>query len=322
MERVPHNPPPVTIAIPTYNRAATYLPECLGGALRQTYSNLEIIVADNGSTDRTSDLVAQCGDPRVRYFRHPRNIAPNDNYNFCLGQARGAYFQLLQDDEQIDPDFVESCLRAVGYSTAFGLIHTGVRTVDARGTAIGDCFNRAGVTSLDELFLDWFAGRTALYLCSTLFHREALLEAGGFASRHNLFQDVVAQVKVAARMPRAEIAAIKATTRQHGGQFTYGANVRRWCEDSLELLDLMCRLTPDRQALVRRRGSRFFATIGYSRASMIRNPFERLRAYFLVHRLFDRRYLPPARLVLSSTGAYRRLRQAKRRLLRRPAWVD
>ena len=323
MERAAQNEPLVSIAIPTYNRAGTYLRSCLAGALGQTYANLEIIAADNGSTDGTADLVASYNDPRIRYFRHPVNIVPNDNFNFCLRQARGAYFQLLLDDEQIDADFVESCLRAAGFSTEFGLIRTGLRTVDARGTVIDESPNLADAgDSLSDYFLAWMAGRTKLYLCNTLLNRAALIDSGGFQSRHNLFQDVIAQVNVAARMPRVEVAPVKATTRQHSGQNTYAVKVQGWCEDSLELLELMCRVAPDREELVRERGTRFFALIGYSRANAIRSPAERARAYAMVYRLFGRRYVPPLRMALSGTALYRSLRQVKRRVLNRPAWVD
>src|SRR5436190_18430731 len=171
MDRVPPNPPLVTIAIPTYNRAATYFPICLEGALRQTYPNLEIIVADNGSTDHTRDIVSRYHDPRVRYFRHPKNVKPNDNYNFCVREARGVYFQLLQDDEQIDSDFVETCLKAVDYATDVGFIQTGLRVVNANGDWLVDRPNRAADTSFSDFLLSWFDGRTALYLCNTLFER-------------------------------------------------------------------------------------------------------------------------------------------------------
>lgn len=316
------NSPLVTIAIPTYNRAATYLRACLECALGQTYKHLEIIVADNGSTDHSGDLVKAYGDPRIRYFRHPANLRPNDNFTFCLRQARGDYFQLLLDDEQIDADFVETGLRAAGFRTDVGLIRTGLRTINAKDTVIAESPNRAGDLALADFFLAWFDGRTALYLCNTLFNRVALLDAGGFNSRHNLFQDVIAQVKVAACMPRADVMDIKATTRQHGGQYTYAARVQAWCEDSLDLLDLMCRTAPDRQELIRRRGARFFALIGYSRANAVRSPVERARAYATVYRLFDRCQAPPLRMALSGTALYRSLRQVKRRVLGRPAWVD
>lgn len=314
--------PLVTIAIPTYNRARSYLRPCLEGALKQTYADIEILVVDNGSTDDTREVVAGYGDPRVRYHRHPKNIVPNDNFNFCVRQARGAYVQLLLDDEQIDFDFVETCLRAVDFRSDVGLIRTGLRKINARNSVTGETFNRAADTSLSDFFLAWFENRTAIYLCNTLFNRAALLDVGGFGSRHNLFQDVMAQVRVAAKLPRADVASIKASTRVHRGQYTFANNVQAWCEDSLDLLDLMCLSAPDRADVIRERGSRFFAMIGYSRANAVRAPIERARAYAAVYRLFERRYLPPLRMAFSSTAIYRSLRQAKRWCLRRPAWVD
>jgi glycosyltransferase involved in cell wall biosynthesis len=314
--------PLVTIAIPTYNRAATYLRPCLDSALAQSYSNIEIIVSDNGSTDDTAALVQRCRDPRVRYFRQPMNIVPNENFNFCLRQARGDYFLLLLDDEQIDSDFVETCLRVADYRTDFGLLRTGLRTIDANGATLSEVPNLAGGLSLGNFFLAWIAGRTALYLCNTLFNRAALLAVGGFGSRHNLFQDVSAQVQVAARWPRADSPAVKASTRRHGSQFTYAATVRAWCEDSIDLLTLMCALAPEQQDAIRQRGARFFAMIGYSRASSIRSPLGRARTYAMVYRLFGHSYVPPLRMVLASTKVYRSLRQMKRRLLGWPVWVD
>ena len=322
MPGIPPNAPRVTIAIPTYNRAKTYLPVCLEGVLRQTYPNLEIIVADNGSTDDTPAVVRRYNDPRIRYFRQPRNITPNDNFNFCLRQASGAYFQLLLDDEQIDPDFVETCLRFAQFRTDVGLIRTGLRVVDVNGVLIDEAPNAAGGTALSELFLDWFAGRTKIYLCNTLINRAALIDVGGFASRHNLFQDVMAQVRVAAKMPRIDVPHVKASTRLHRGQFTYSAKVQAWCEDSLDLLALMCRLAADRQELVRARGLRFFAMIGYSRANAVRSPIERMRAYATVYQRFDRRHWPPLRMALSGTTIYRSLRDMKRRMLHKPVWAD
>lgn len=316
----PH--PLVTIAIPTYNRADTFLRPALEGALNQTYPNLEIIVADNGSTDNTAAVVKRYRDSRIRYFRQPVNIVPNENFNFCLRQARGTYFQLLLDDEQIDPDFVETCLRVADFSDDFGLLRTGLRTIDANGNVIGETPNLAAGLSLDEFFLAWFAGRTTLYLCNTLFHRATLLASGGFQSRHNLFQDVMAQARVAAIRPRADSPLIKATTRLHRAQYTYAATVRAWCEDSRDLLELISGVAAARRELVHERGARFFAMIGYSRASSIRSPLARARAYAMVYRSFERRYMPPLRMALSSTAMYRSLRQIKRRLLGRPAWVD
>jgi len=67
------------------------------------YPDLEILVSDNCSTDDTERVVRSFGDPRVRYVRHPENIGANNNFNYCIKEARGVYFLLFHDDDMIDP---------------------------------------------------------------------------------------------------------------------------------------------------------------------------------------------------------------------------
>ena len=318
----PEKFPLVTIGIPTYNRANGYLREALESALAQSYPNLEIVVSDNGSTDNTESVVRSYADPRVRYFRQQPPVVPNDNFNFCLSQANGAYFLLLHDDDKVDSDFVETCLRATNNDTRYGIIRTGVRIINANGMVLNEGRNAVNGLSTGKFFLAWFAGRTSIYLCNTLFNTQALKNIGGLKSRHNLFQDVIAMARLMASHGRLEVEAVKASARWHQAKSTHVARVHAWCEDSLDLLDLLCELAPENAEELRKKGMRFFANINYSRASDIHAPGKRLLAYALVFRLFGRRYLPPMRMVFASTSLYRGLRHIKRRLLGLPAWVE
>jgi len=314
--------PLVSIGIPTYNRADGYLQETLGSALAQTYPNVEIVVADNCSPDATRAVVASYGDPRVRYFRHEPGIKPNDNFNFCLQQANGAFFLLLHDDDKIDPDFIDTCMRAAGYDKRVGIIRTGTRIINAAGTVIKEGRNRVAGLSLADFILGWFAGKTPLYVCSTLYNTEGLRAKGGFHSRHNLFQDVAATARLAAAMGRVDIEKTMASARQHGGKWTRVARVREWCEDSLELLDILCELVLDKRDEVRDRGLRFFASVNFNRASDVRALNKRLKAYWIVYRMFGGRYLPRVGMIFRSTSLYRGLRHLKRRLLGLPRWLE
>ena len=313
--------PLVTIAIPTYNRAGSYLPQALASAVGQTYENLEIIVSDNCSTDDTPEFVGRQTDPRIRYYRQSKPITPNENFNFCIEQARGEYFLLLLDDELVDPPFVASCIAAASNRDDVGLIRTGLRIVDANGNVLTEANNYAAELSVPDFFLAWFAGRTALYLCNTLFKTSVLRAVGGLRSRHNLFQDVLAQVRVSAIARRVDVESVLASSRSHPGQHTYSANVMQWAEDSLDLLEAMQNAAVEKRSVVRASGERFFAAICYSRASAIRRPLERLAAYRTVYLYFNRRYMPPARTVFASTSLYRRLRNIKRRLKGQPRWA-
>jgi glycosyltransferase involved in cell wall biosynthesis len=303
---MPNNLDPlVTIAIPTYNRADYYLQQSLASALSQSYQNIEIIVSDNCSTDNTQAFVRSFSDPRLRYFRHDKNIGANNNFNYCLGQARGDYFVLLHDDDLIDEDFVEICMRSANYATNFGIIRTGTRVIDSMGSLLSESRNRVGGLSTEEFFRGWFANKTSWYLCSTLFNTSRLREMGGFQSKLNLTQDGVAIVQLASRFGRIDVEDIKASFRKHPGEMTFAVKVKDWCEDYLALLDLMCQVIDGNVDLVRSKGMRFLCRLNYNRASAIGSPIKRFRTYLMVFRMFDYKYSPMDYLVsprILSTG--------------------
>src|SRR5437870_9918513 len=96
----------ISVCVPTYNRAPL-LRECLASLVRQTYRDIEIIVSDNCSTDDTPAVMAECTDPRLRYYRNDTNIGPYPNLNRCLELAKGDYVCILHDDDVYAADFLQ-----------------------------------------------------------------------------------------------------------------------------------------------------------------------------------------------------------------------
>jgi glycosyltransferase involved in cell wall biosynthesis len=311
----------VTIAIPTYNRAGSYLPGALRSALAQTYPALDILVSDNCSTDDTEAVVRGFKDDRIRYVRHPQNIGASNNFNFCVEQARGAFFLLLHDDDLIDPDLVATCIAAAPAGGDVGIIRTGTRVIDAQGRTVHEKRNVTTEGGARGFFESWFENKT-WYLCSTLFHTARLREIGGFRSRHSLFEDVMAEVTLAARFGSVDIAAIKASFRVHPDEQTNAAKVSSWCEDSLLLLDLLTEVAgPDREQ-TRREGMRLFAAFNYNRALGVRSLRARLGAYVTVLRMFGFRHWPSrfhllhlTAALVSRTPLYPVLRSVKRQVV-------
>ena len=156
-------------------------------------------------------------------------------------------------------------------------------------------------------------GKTVLYLCSTLFHTKRLKEIGGFKSKHNLFQDVMAEVQLVARYGRIDTKDIKASFRRHHGEMTFAVKVKDWCEDSLELLDVMCNLASENKALIRSEGMRFFSKLNYGRASAVKSPVGRFIAYMTVLNRFNyKHFLPFIRRILWNNPLYYGLRHIRR----------
>jgi len=105
------NNPLVSILIPVYNRE-NMVATALSSAIAQTYPNIEIIVVDNCSTDRTYEVVQEYArrDQRIRCFRNDENVGPVRNWKKCLKYSRGEYVKILFSDDWLEPDAIERLL--------------------------------------------------------------------------------------------------------------------------------------------------------------------------------------------------------------------
>lgn len=100
----------VSIITPAYN-AEKYIAETIQSVLGQTYENWEMLIADDGSTDTTAEIVKSFRDPRIRYF-HQENGGLSAARNLSLQHAKGEYIALLDSDDIFLPNKLE---RQVAY---------------------------------------------------------------------------------------------------------------------------------------------------------------------------------------------------------------
>jgi glycosyltransferase involved in cell wall biosynthesis len=285
--------PLVSIGMPTYNRADGYLKEAIQCAVSQTYPNLEIIISDNCSTDKTSELVAGFSDARIQYHQQSTNIGALNNYNYCLKQSRGEYFLMLHSDDTIDRDHIESCINALGDKKEVGIICTGVRIIDRNGKILAERPNQTEGMSFSDYVLSWFENKIAIYMCSTLYNTKKLKEIGCFSSSpNNLYSDTLALFYLLAEMGSAAVYDVKAGFRMHSSNAGTSAKVMDWCDDSLHLLNAICELSPDRKDLLHEKGMRYFCRQNYGIAGDIVHPFKLFQAYSIVARKFNYSYSP------------------------------
>lgn len=103
--------PLVTVAIPVFN-GESFLAQAIESVLEQTYTNVELVICDNASTDGTQDICERFRqlDDRIRYHRNAENIGAARNFNLAFSLAKGSYFKWLAADEFIEPTFVEVTL--------------------------------------------------------------------------------------------------------------------------------------------------------------------------------------------------------------------
>lgn len=130
--------PLVTIGIPTCNRASL-LSRSLDSALNQDFSNLEVVISDNASTDDTAQVCEsyRVKDARIKYFRQPTNVGPTDNFNVVLKNASGEFFMWLGDDDWIDASYIKICVQHLIEDPSLSLA-SGAPKYYREGQAAGD----------------------------------------------------------------------------------------------------------------------------------------------------------------------------------------
>ena len=101
--------PQISIIIPVYN-GEKHLEKALNSALNQSLENLEIILIDDGSTDKTSDIITQYAekDSRIVALKNPQNKGLSYSRNLGIEKAKGEYLFFLDADDYLHPNAMES----------------------------------------------------------------------------------------------------------------------------------------------------------------------------------------------------------------------
>lgn len=98
----------ISIGLPIYN-GEKFLERKLDSLLSQTFSNFELIISDNNSTDLTNQICINYAknDNRIKYFRQEKNLGVRSNYNFVLSKANYDFFVWTAVDDIMDKNFLE-----------------------------------------------------------------------------------------------------------------------------------------------------------------------------------------------------------------------
>jgi glycosyltransferase involved in cell wall biosynthesis len=104
--------------MPVYN-AEPFIREALDSLLAQTFTDFELIISDNASTDSTEVICLKYTqrDTRIKkYVRKTKNIGPMPNFKFVLDGAAGEYFMWAAADDRRSPDCIETYIKYIGKS--------------------------------------------------------------------------------------------------------------------------------------------------------------------------------------------------------------
>lgn len=123
-----------SITIPAYKRQ--FLKECIDSCLAQTYTDFELIIVNDHSPEDLDSIVNQYNDPRIRYYVNEKNcgaVDVVDNWNKCLGYAKGDYIICMGDDDRLLPCCLEEYAKLIEKYPDLSVYHAWTELIDENG---------------------------------------------------------------------------------------------------------------------------------------------------------------------------------------------
>jgi glycosyltransferase involved in cell wall biosynthesis len=126
--------PSVSIGLPVFN-GEQFLEQSLDSILGQTYTDFELIISDNASTDRTESICRRYAerDARIRYHRQPQNRGVTWNFRQVALLACGGYFLWTAHDDRFAPEYIERCVAFLQKSPSTVLCYSKAIEIDEAG---------------------------------------------------------------------------------------------------------------------------------------------------------------------------------------------
>ena len=189
--------PKVSVLLGVLNQEV-YLPACIESVLEQTFSDFEFIILNDGSTDRTWEIIQDYAkkDSRIRPFSFPEKQGIAVGCNFTVAQARGEYLARIDGDDIWKPEKLLQQVEYLDQHPECGVCFTQVEVIDFEGNIISG----ADCNGADQLFAQenksqsqwlrqFFTSGNCLNHPSSVIRRSAFEKIGGYQNDFQQFPD-------------------------------------------------------------------------------------------------------------------------------------
>jgi glycosyltransferase involved in cell wall biosynthesis len=221
--------PLVSVVVITYN-AADFVAHAIESVLQQSWTRLELIVVDDGSTDATASVVERFRDDRVSYVRQ-QNKGPNAARNEGIRRARGEFIAFLDCDDWWLPDKLLRQVARASQRETIGLIYSLATRVDSYGVPGSQFHNVVEGRILDQLLRGQCISGSA---SSAMVTRRAIDAVGLFDESLHYAEDWEYWIRVASQFEVACVPAVDVYLLNRPG--SHGKNARKILEHSLQFI--------------------------------------------------------------------------------------
>jgi glycosyltransferase EpsE len=125
----------VSIIMPAYN-VENFIEEAIQSILNQTYTNFELLICDDGSTDQTWQIINQFDDERILKFRNKVNIGNLKTTNFLFNEVKGDFIAVLDADDISDSKRIEEQIIFLNDNIEYGIVGSQFEIIDEQGESL------------------------------------------------------------------------------------------------------------------------------------------------------------------------------------------
>ena len=177
----------VSVIIPVYNQEK-YIEQAISSACEQTYKNIEVIVINDGSTDKTEEIISSLLSkyPSVKYIVRP-NRGVSKSRNTGIEKSEGLYIAFLDGDDYWDRTKVELMTNFLDCNPDIGLVHSNARVVNENSVETGEVFVGREGNLFNELVT--FDGLSIPPPSNVMIRRAAIQKTGLFDSNLEPLED-------------------------------------------------------------------------------------------------------------------------------------
>lgn len=191
--------PKVSVIIPAYN-SMSYLPETLDSVLGQTFTDFDVLIVNDGSSDNIVEWASGIKDPRVRLISQENKGLPGAR-NTGIAESRGEYIAFLDADDLWESTKLEKQVKCLDTHAEIGLVHTWMLLVDEHGNSTGRVLTSDAEGDAWEQVI-----QKNLIACPSVIVRRCCFEAVGvFDERCKAIEDWDMWIRIAVQYPFAVI---------------------------------------------------------------------------------------------------------------------
>jgi glycosyltransferase involved in cell wall biosynthesis len=209
----------ISIVVPTHN-VEQLLREALESVFHQTYTNWEVIVIDDGSTDKSREYLQRLHNNKVRVIFHDRCGIPARLRNAGVAAATGRYVAFLDSDDLWHPEKLAAQLEALTGAPGCRWSFTHFDRIDETGRMLPAVVSRRSVPHSGWILSELLGGDVIVAMPSVMAERSLLVEAGGFDESLAFCEDYDLWLRLATRSPAVELTASLARVRTHRTNYT------------------------------------------------------------------------------------------------------